>query len=389
MNIKSRPNKLICVSLLVLTVAFCLTACGDNEAHFSKSKPLPTSENTTEEATSSDNIFVIQELNMLEETVTVYDIISGRTLRYKYSLATQFLDKYGDESSSLNFTPGTPVVLGEKMKSNALSSIKMSDKTWVQDNINKYSIEEDKNKMTIGGAEYRLTDKTTAYSGNEIIALSAIGEADTLTVVGKDKNIISVAVTTGHGYIQFVNTQNFEGTMVQIGSKIFAKVTPDLVTEVPEGSYDVTVASKGYGGTVKCDVKRGEISVIDLSQIQMTGQKICKLTFITSMPGVNIYLDGNQVNANQEMDVPYGVHLIRVTATGYSEWSKTLYVNSPSAKIAIDMSDGSDSKSTTNTTNTTNKTNSTNSTNSTKLSSSDVDYLSTISNMISTLTGTN
>ncbi|MCR4611682.1 MAG: hypothetical protein K5644_07265 [Lachnospiraceae bacterium] len=387
MKIKSQLKKIAYLCLVLVMGVVCLSGCGEQEAHFNKSNPLPTSSNSTEEDKTTSNICIIQELNMLEETITVFDTVSTRVLRYKYSLATQFLDKYGAESSSMNFTPGTAVVLGDKMKSNALSSIKMSDKTWTQTGITKYTIDTTNHKMTIGGGTYRFTDNICVYSGNESISILSVGESDTLTVVGKDKNILSIAVTTGHGYIQFVNTGNFEGSMVQIGTKIFAKVKSDLITEVPEGSYDVTVANNGLGGTVKCDVRRGEISVIDLAQVEQAGNKSCKLTFVVSMPNVKIYLDGNEVNANQEMDVPYGTHMVKVTATGYSDWDRTLYVNSPSAKIAIDMSDDSSSNTTSsNTTSNTSKSNSTNST-SKSSTSSDVDYLSTLSNMISTLTG--
>lgn len=389
MNVKCRIKKIACALLVLVLGIGLLSACGDKEPHFGKSKALPTSNSTESEDTKVDNnICIIQELNMIEETVTVYNTVTTRTLRYKYSLATQFLDKYGNESSSLNFTPGTAVVLGDKLKSNALSSIKMSDKTWTQTGVTNYSINNDNHRIYIGNAQYSYTDNICVYSGNESVSILSIGESDTLTIVGKDSNILSIAVTTGHGYIQFVNTANFDGSMVQIGSYIFAKITPDLLTEVPEGSYDVTVANNGYGGTVKCDVKRGEISVIDLGNIEKGGPKTCQLTFVVSMPGVTVFLDGNQVNPNEALTVPYGVHNVKVTATGFSDWSKILYVNSASAKIAIDLSDeNSSSSGTTNTSNSTSNKNSTNSSNSSSSSSIDLDYLSTLSNMIGTLTG--
>lgn len=390
MNIKSRIKKISCLLIVLVLGITSLSACGDNEPHFGKAKALPTSNSTDSEDSKVDNnICIIQELNMLEETITVYNTATTRTLRYKYSLATQFLDKYGNESSSLNFTPGTAVVLGDKLKSNALSSIKMSDKTWTQTGVTNYSINTNNHRITIGNATYSYNDNICVYSGNESVSILSIGESDTLTIVGKDSGILSIAVTTGHGYIQFVNTANFDGTMVQIGPRIFAKITPDLLTEVPEGSYDVTVASNGFGGTVKCDVKKGEISVIDLGNIERGGPKTCQLTFVVSMPGVTVYLDGNPVNANETLVVPYGVHNVKVTATGFNDWSKILYVNSSSAKIAIDLSDeNSTTNSSSNTNTNTTKKNTTNSSNSSSSASSDLDYLSTLSNMIGTLTGT-
>lgn len=389
MNIRSKIMKLTCALIVLMLSMTMLGGCGENEPHFGKAKALPTS-NSTENSDSKvdNNICIIQELNMIEETITVYNTVTTRTLRYKYSLATQFLDKYGSESSSLNFTPGTAVVLGDKLKSNALSSIKMSDKTWTQTGVTNYTINKDAHKISIGSATYSYTDNICVYSGNESVSILSIGENDTLTIVGKDSGVLSIAVTTGHGYIQFVNTANFDGSMVQIGSYIFAKITPDLLTEVPEGSYDVTVANNGYGGTIKCDVKKGEITVIDLGNVERGGPKTCQLTFVVSMPGVTVYLDGNPVNANETLTVPYGVHNVKVTATGFNDWNKILYVNSASAKIAIDLSDeSSTSNSTSGNNSSSTKKNSTNTSNSSSSSSKDLDYLSTLSNMIGTLTG--
>ena len=326
---------------------------------------------------------------MLEENITVYNIVTNRVMRYKYSLATRFLDKYGQESSSLNFTPGTAVVLGDKLPTNALSMVKMSDKTWKQDGVTNYTISPENHKMTIGSAEYQFNDNICVYSGAQSISILSVGKSDTLTVVGKDNNILSIAVTTGHGYIQFINSENFIGSMVQIGSNIFAKITPDILVEVPEGTYNVTVANNGFGGTVQCNVTKGEISVIDLGEIQRGGPKTSQITFVSATPGVAVFLDGNQVNPNEPQVVPYGMHHVKVTATGYNDWSRTLYVNSPSAKIAIDMSDESSTPSNNTTTVSKSKKNTTNATNSSSAVSNDVDYLSTLSNMISTITGNN
>jgi len=389
MRVKSIIKNLTCIVLLLIIGVTCLAGCGESDAHFGKSKALPTEGNSTSSDKTDNNICIIQELNMLEENITVYNIVTNRVMRYKYSLATRFLDKYGQESSSLNFTPGTAVVLGDKLPTNALSVVKMSDKTWKQDGVTNYTISPENHKMTIGSAEYQFNDNICVYSGAQSISILSVGKSDTLTVVGKDNNILSIAVTTGHGYIQFINSENFIGSMVQIGSNIFAKITPDILVEVPEGTYNVTVANNGFGGTVQCNVTKGEISVIDLGEIQRGGPKTSQITFVSATPGVAVFLDGNQVNPNEPQVVPYGMHHVKVTATGYNDWSRTLYVNSPSAKIAIDMSDESSTPSNNTTTVSKSKKNTTNATNSSSAVSNDVDYLSTLSNMISTITGNN
>ena len=206
MKVKSIIKNLTCIVLLLIIGVTCLVGCGESDAHFGKSKALPTEGNSTSSDKTDNNICIIQELNMLEENITVYNIVTNRVMRYKYSLATRFLDKYGQESSSLNFTPGTAVVLGDKLPTNALSVVKMSDKTWKQDGVTNYTISPENHKMTIGSAEYQFNDNICVYSGAQSISILSVGKSDTLTVVGKDNNILSIAVTTGHGYIQFINS---------------------------------------------------------------------------------------------------------------------------------------------------------------------------------------
>ena len=66
--------------------------------------------------------------------------------------------------------------------------------------------------------------------------------------------------------------------MICIGNQIFTKITGDMLLEVPEGTYAITVANKGYGGTGTYTVARGETTLVDLDQLKGSGPKVCQLT---------------------------------------------------------------------------------------------------------------
>ncbi len=399
-----RRNKLFVVVSLILVflMMLCLGGCNEDNGPSivrTSSAVKDARDKDDSSKTTGSAICIIEELNMLEETITVYNTVTDTTLRYNYNLTTRFLDKYGAESSSLNFTPGTAVTLGEKTKSNVLSSVKMSDKVWTQTDVKNYMIDSANNKIKIGKTEYMFTDKICVYAGSEPVNIGTIGTEDTLKITGINESIISIAVTTGHGFIQFVNTTGFDGTMVQIGDKIFTKVTSEMLTEVPEGEYDITVASNGFGGTVHKAVKQNEITVVDLEDFVKDGRKECEMSFVVSVPGTAIYIDGNQVNANDVLKVPYGVHRVIITASGYNNWDKTLYVNSPKAVIAVELSsetsktnDNSSNNSSSSNSSSKNKNSSDSKSNDNTENKSDsnkaeLDYLSTISNTITNLMG--
>ena len=105
--------------------------------------------------------------------------------------------------------------------------------------------------------------------------------------------------------------------------------------EVPEGTYELTVAGNGYGGSTEVAVTRDEQTSVDVDSIKGEDPKYCTLTFAVDVAGALMYIDGSQVDYTQPLQLQYGIHSIQITADGYDTWSKRLYVNSPEAQIEI------------------------------------------------------
>ena len=415
---------------MLLLLLCVMNACGKQEENepFTYRAPAAKQEQETADKKETTPDYIIEQIDMIGETMTLYSPKTERQVRYGYTLSTRFMDAYGDSYSSIHFTPGQVVRLGEISASSTLSSVQMSDEVWNQKDITNYEIDIAKGIFTIGQTAYRITPDTMAFSQDAQISLDAIGAEDTLQVIGKDKEVWSVIVTTGHGYIQLQNSDTFVDSMICIGNRIFTKVTGDMRLEVPEGTYAITVANNGYGGTGDYTVVRGETTIVDLNQLKGSGPKVCQLTFTSEVAGVSVYVDGEQITVGQAVPVTYGAHKLRVVAEGYDDWQKTLIVNSESATISLDMAQtedtedasqssenttqstgGSTSNSTSNSTN--NSTGNSSSSNSNKnstnknktgngnkdtssndssssssnLSDTETDYLTTISKMLSTL----
>ena len=103
--------------------------------------------------------------------------------------------------------------------------------------------EEDK-IFTIGDTKYSYDEELQVFSGDAAIELSAVTGQDTLRIQGIDRKVLSVSVTTGHGVIQLVNTQALEGGWLSLNHKNYYKITENMQLEVPEGTYELTVAGK-------------------------------------------------------------------------------------------------------------------------------------------------
>lgn len=283
-------------------------------------------------------LYIVEDLDMTEETISLYSVSTGKQLKYNYNMTTKFLDKYGKNSFWASFTTGTVVSIGELLPSSrALSEVQKSDSVWTFEELSKYKIDTEKKILTIDGSNYKITDTTKVYSDTAKIPLENIGKDDIITVVGKDKEVISIAITTGHGYIHLTGTSLFDNSMIFIGRKIVSTVYNDEMIEVPEGTYKVTVANNGWGGSGEYPVKRNEITTINLEDLKGEGPSYCLLTFLVTVPDTYVYLDGKQVDVTEPGYVQYGAHKLVVKCDGYNTWNKTLVVNSKEATITLEM----------------------------------------------------
>ena len=198
--------------------------------------------------------------------------------------------------------------------------------------------------LEIGNSSYRLGERTMIFSGSDVVDTDSLTAQDKLAVVGIDKDIVSISVTTGHGTLQLSNTSLFEGSFLQLGDRIFAEITKDMSLDVPEGSYTLAVANNGWGGSTDIEIKRGETTKVNLNDLKGEGPKKSSILFEVDVQGAKIYVDGSEIDYTSPVEITYGKHTLKVTADGYDTWTRTLYVNSKEATIQITINDDTGTK---------------------------------------------
>lgn len=284
------------------------------------------------------DVFLITDNNMKEECIILEQIASGKQYMYYYSVTTRFLDKYGNRATVSEFTPGRVITVGKKDIDGRLMEAQISDAVWEYPDVTRYAVDEERGIFTIADTNYSYDADVLVYSDGSRIQMSELTALDTLRVVGTGKKILSVAVTTGHGTLKLANTALFEGSFIQIGSKIFSEITENMQMELPEGSYTVTVANKGYGGSTEVEIKRGVETLLDLDTLKGEGPKTGEILFAVDVAGAIIQIDGEVVDYSQAVPLTYGVHTLTVTADSYDTYRKKLFVNSEKATIVIGLS---------------------------------------------------
>ena len=336
------------LALVIFTVFVALSGCGRKDDGPVSMKGYASGvEAATEEETQAEesSLYTVSGVDTTLSTMTFLNIDTGRYEQYSYTDGTIFKDRHGSLISAASMVPGKVVTLTLRDKDLILEKVEQSADAWEMDDIGKFSYNEEDKIFTIGDTKYSYDEELQVFSGDAAIELSAVTGQDTLRIQGIDRKVLSVSVTTGHGVIQLVNTQALEGGWLSLNHKNYYKITENMQLEVPEGTYELTVAGNGYGGSTEVAVTRNEQTSVDVDSIKGEDPKYCTLTFAVDVAGALMYIDGSQVDYTQPLQLQYGIHSIQITADGYDTWSKWLYVNSPEAQIEIALS-GDDTGST-------------------------------------------
>lgn len=292
----------------------------------------------------SSDILIVSDINSANETIRVYNYSTGVQYQYYYGLTTGFFDKYGNHMSVSDIHQGDVVDISGADSDGKAKRIQKSDKVWTNDAVTNFSVDKDKSVLEIGNSSYRLGERTMIFSGSDVVDTDSLTAQDKLAVVGIDKDIVSISVTTGHGTLQLSNTSLFEGSFLQLGDRIFAEITKDMSLDVPEGSYTLAVANNGWGGSTDIEIKRGETTKVNLNDLKGEGPKKSSILFEVDVQGAKIYVDGSEIDYTSPVEITYGKHTLKVTADGYDTWTRTLYVNSKEATIQITINDDTGTK---------------------------------------------
>lgn len=291
----------------------------------------------SEEPAITTDLFMIISNDMQSEKLILKQLASGKQYMYNYKITTRFLDKYGNRATASDFEPGRCITVDEKDIQGKLLEASLSDAVWEYPDVTRYSVDEDRGIFQIADTKYSYEENLFVNSDGEALRLSDLTDLDTLRIVGIGKKILSVSVTTGHGELQLENTDLFEDSYIQIGDRIFSQITKDMLLEIPEGTYTVTVANNGYGGSTDVTIEKGKKEVLDLDTLKGEGPKFGNILFAVNVADAIVQIDGKAVDYSKAVPVQYGVHTLQITADSYEPYSKKLVVNTEEATIVIGL----------------------------------------------------
>ena len=274
--------------------------------------------------------------------IRFYNVELSRVQSFEYSGYSVYHDAYGKLCALSMFYPGDAVKISLFSGRYEIAEMTKADDAWEMKDQYNYEIvseSEDLRYVKIGSAKYRIADSCMVFNEKEQIDFSSISGTDIITLRGYDRTVNAIIVEEGHGNVTFSGTEDYEGGIVVIGNDYSAVITKDLSIDVREGSYTLSAANNGLGGSTTIDVHRDENTKVDLTRLDgdHASKKYSEVTFSITPKKTVLKINGKKTAYKNPVTLAYGTYAITLEAPGYDAVTRILMVNSPKATVELDV----------------------------------------------------
>lgn len=335
---------------LVAGLCAILTGCGSiglaREAAFESAY-----ENTPEEKAdiyTSEGYGILKSVDAESGTITVYQLDKKKNMTLSYDGATLVQDRYGSSLVMTQLLPGEIITMRYNDEAGKAGSIMESSDIWTYEDVTRYSIDESRGAFQIGSDTYRISGATKVFSGTEEITMNQILKQDVISLRGTDRDILSIIVKKGHGYLDLENDEELIGGWIEVGQTVIQQISEDMLLTVPEGSYTVRLSIDGIDETREVTIARNKETTLDLSDIEVPKPVSGKAVFTVFPEEANasVFVDGVSVDTSYALILPFGLHQVTASASGYDTISEYFNVEGEMTTVKLTLSEEKESDST-------------------------------------------
>ncbi len=342
---------------LIVSLCLLLTGCGTiglaQEATFESAY-----ENVSEE--EPVNIYtsaacgVVEAVDTENSTVTFYLVNRKEQRTFSYDAATLVQDRHGSALTMAQLTLGEVVDIAYNDELSKMGSVVYSMEGFSYDSISNYVLDEEKGTVQIGSEVFGMGSGIKVFSDNEQVELSQILKHDIVSFRGVGREVVSIIVDKGHGYLKLENDEALIGGWVEVGQTVIQQISDNMLIIVPEGSYTVRLTANDIEEYREIIVERNKEAVIDLSDIEVKKPVNGAVTIHVTPEDAEVYIDDMLVDTSYQMRIPLGIHKITAKAEGYDAFSEYFKVTEETTVVKMTLSEastvsGNSSKKVTNT----------------------------------------
>lgn len=322
----------------LILCGFFIVLCGLSGCASSSRKPAPK---TNTSVTGNGNAYDSQMLGMVkiidrgQKTISFYDINEDREFTINYNGATSFTNQYGKEMSAGELEPGQIVDVFYLAGENRIIKMNDSPEAFVYEGIDRMAVNTEKDMIKIGSRNYEYGSSLVVTDGEELLSMMDINKKDELTIRGIGSYVYSISITTGHGYVRFINYEDFVGGYVTVGGEM-ENVTDGMLMAAREGSYRLVMENGELVGTKNITVLRDREITVDMGEYHIEPERIGTIKFLITPSDSELYINGIRSSYDAPLRLNYGRHKVEVIKDGYQSFTGVLTVaGGPAQNIEI------------------------------------------------------
>ncbi|MDE6747989.1 MAG: PEGA domain-containing protein [Lachnospiraceae bacterium] len=336
------------IMILTLTITGCASIVGNNDSVQESGREdddgVVVSDFIVTEVGSYDSADTAVVVSVDSETgyITFLNMAIGRQYTLSYDGTTYVRNKYEEPMAMSQIRAGDIVDVTFLKSKKKLTSIQISPRSWVYNDVGNYNLGGINKTATIGSTTYSLPDNVVVLSDGERKEVMDVVNKDVLTISGVDHTICSIRVEKGHGYLRLSNDQALIGGWIEIGSTVVAQITENMLLTVPEGTYQVLLSNGNASCTKDVIVERDREVILNVGDLEIVKDKTGKILFSIEPNDAEVRIDGEKVDISKDVELSYGIHRIQLKADGYQTMTKYIQVGSEYASLSFTMEEGAE-----------------------------------------------
>ena len=334
---------------IIKIISICLLACmlmgcsANNKSGINVLRTGESRDTVTPEVPATDDVGVVLSVDAENKIISLQSVTTGEKLFLNYTGGCDVRDKYNEILSITQVEPGEIVDFSYVASKKKMYSLTISDTAWEYKEVKNLKVNEPENIMSIADVKYKYSDMLVILSEGEKAMLMDINLEDTLILRGIGKQVCSIVIDKGHGYVRLLNSDYFVGGWVEVGQAAVKPVTKDMMLVVPEGNYTLSISKNGVGGSKSITVTRNEEITVDVGDLKGEELPLGSVKFNITPKEAVLTIDGKEMAHNEIITLKYGSHKIKITADGYETYSGTLKVKQTLKELDIALTQESDS----------------------------------------------
>ena len=283
----------------------------------------------------------IRDIDTVRKKIRFRNHSTGKNYTLSYDNTSMIYDARGTALSAALLEPGQIVDVTFLKSTKHVTTLNVSNEAWTIENTRDHELVRGDGTANIKGEIYKIDPRTLVMADGSLALAEDVLSTDTVTVSGIGKEIYSIMVTSGHGYVSLssetVEDQSLVGAWIELNNDVIHKISPNMLLSAPEGDYNLQIIGNGANYQSEVNISRNQETVVDTSNVNITKPKEGLVTFEIIPETAEVFVDGEKVLTQTPQSVRYGYHSLKVIADGYVTQNKYLKIGTPNSVINIEL----------------------------------------------------